>query len=59
MVSEQAAMWWGGGPCDYCVSPIPKNWVFGFSRFGLDLRSDLGTCWDRGSGLGLRLDNNG
>ena len=21
---------WGGvgGPCDYCVSPSPKNWVF-------------------------------
>ena len=29
--------WGGGGPCDYCVSPSPKNWVFGFFRLGLDL----------------------
>ena len=28
-----------GDPCDYCVSPSPKNWVFGFFRLGLDLRS--------------------
>ena len=27
----------GGGPCDYCVSPSPKNWVFGFFRLGLTL----------------------
>ena len=47
----------GGGPCDYCVSPSPKNWVFGFFRLGLDLGSDLGTCWDGGLGLRLGLDN--
>ena len=32
----------GGGPCDYCVSPSPKNWVFGFFRLGLDLGSGFG-----------------
>ena len=26
-----------GGPCDYCVSPSPKNWGFGFFRLGLNL----------------------
>ena len=46
-----------GGLCDYCVSPSPKNWVFGFFRLGLDLGPGLGTCWDGGSGLGLGLDN--
>ena len=40
-----------GGPCDYCVSPSPKNWVFGFFRFGLNLGSGFGACWDRGLGL--------
>ncbi len=33
----------GGGPCDYCVSPSPKNWVLGFFRLGLDLWSNLRT----------------
>ena len=30
---------WGGvgGPCDYCVSPSPKNWIFGFFRLDLNL----------------------
>ena len=41
---------WGGGPCDYCVSPSPKNWVFGFFRLGLTLGSGFGACWDRGLG---------
>ena len=27
--NEQAAMWWGGGPCDYCVSPSPFDLDFG------------------------------
>ena len=27
----------GGGPCDYCVSPRPKNWVFWVLRLGRDL----------------------
>ena len=31
---------WGGGPCDYCVSPSPKNWVLGFFRL-LDRILDL------------------
>ena len=52
---------WGGGPCDCCVSPSPKNWVFGILRLGPDLGlsvgSALGTCWDGGLGLGLELDN--
>ena len=43
---------WGGGPCDYCVSPSPKNWVFGFFRHGLTLESGFGTG-DGGPGLGL------
>ena len=38
---------WGGGPCDYCVSPSPKNWAFGFFRLGLTLGSGFGACWDR------------
>ena len=37
---------WVGGLCDYCVSPSPKNWVFGFFRLGTG-------DW----GLGLGLDN--
>ena len=45
------------GPCEYCFSPSLKNWVFGFFRLGLDLGSDLETCWDGELGLGLRLDN--
>ena len=63
--SEQteSGIWWvssrvyGGGPCDYCVSPSPKNWILGFFRLCLDLGPGLGTCWDRGWGLGLGLDN--
>jgi len=38
-VSEQAAMWWGGGLCDYCVSPSPFSLDFGTLDFGT---SDLG-----------------
>ena len=34
MVSEQAAMWWGGGLCDYCVSPSPFGLDFGTLDFG-------------------------
>ena len=50
--------WWGGGPCDYCVSPSPKNWVFGFFRLGLTLESGFGACWDRGLGdSGLTILN--
>ena len=46
--------WCGGGPCDYCVSPSPKNWDLGFFRLGLNLGSGFGTGdW----GLGLGLDN--
>ena len=46
----------GQGPYDYCVSQSLKNWVLGFFKLGLDLGSNLRTFWDRGSGLGLRLD---
>ena len=31
-----------GGPCDYCVSPSPKNWVFGFFRLGVRIWGLLG-----------------
>ncbi len=41
---------WGGGPCDYCVSPSPNNWVFGFFRLGLILGSGFVAYWDRGLG---------
>ena len=29
---------WGGvgGPCDYCVSSSPKNWVLGIFSLGQD-----------------------
>ena len=43
--------------CDYCVSPSPKNWFFWFFRLGLGWGSNFRTCWDRGLGLGLGLDN--
>ena len=57
MVSKQAAMWWGGGPCDYCVSPSPKNWFFEFFRLGLTLESGFGPVGTGDWGLGLGLDN--
>ena len=34
-------------------APVQKNWVRGFLTLGLDLVPRLGTCWDRGLGLGL------
>ena len=40
----QAAMWWGGGPWDFSVSPSPFGLDFGTLDFGL---------WD----FGLGLDN--
>ena len=43
--------------CDYCVSPSPKNWVFGFSDLVRTLGSGLGDYRDWGLGLGLGLDN--
>ncbi len=33
MVSEQAAMWWGGGLCDFSVTPVPIGLL------------DLGLLW--------------
>ena len=39
--------WWGGGPCDYCVTLVPIGLGFGTS-LGLGLR---------GPDLGLGLDN--
>ena len=50
----------GGGPCDYCVSPSPKNWVFGFFRLGLNLGLRIWGLLGQGIGdwgLGLGLDN--
>ena len=44
----------GGGSCDYFVSPSPQSKELGFGfRLGPHLESTLGTCWDRGLGLGL------
>ena len=42
--------WWGGvgGPCDYCVTPVPIGLGF-WTALGLGLR---------GPDLGLGLDNN-
>ena len=41
----QAAMWWGGGPCDFSVSPSP---------FGLDFKTlDFGTS---DSGLTIKVN---
>ena len=33
-------------------APVQILGFFGFFRLGLDLGSDLGTCWDGGLGLG-------
>ena len=42
--------WGGGGPCDYCVTPVPIGLGFAFgTALGLGLR---------GPDLGLGLDNN-
>ena len=30
-------MWWGGGPCDFSVSPSPFGLDFGTLDFGLGL----------------------
>ena len=46
-----------GGPCDYCVSPSPKNWVLGIFRLGQDFWDRTWDRWDGGLGLGLGLDN--
>ena len=44
-------MGWGGGPCDYCVTPVPIGLGFGFwTALGLGLGL-------RGPDLGLGLDN--
>ena len=47
----------GGGPCDYCVSPVQKNWVFSFFRLGLALESGFGAVGTGDWGLGLGLYN--
>ena len=47
----------GGGPCDYCVSPSPRKWFFGFLRLGLDFGQDFGPVGTGDLGLGLGLDN--
>ena len=41
--------WWGGGLCDYCVTPVPIEFGFGF-RTALGLGLGL-----RGPDLGLGL----
>ena len=46
--------WWGGGPCDFSVSPWSKSFFFSF--FG-GLLFDLGQ--GLGLGLGPGLDNKG
>ena len=48
MVSEQAAMWWGGGLCDYSVIPSPIGLrIFYFFGLGIGIGS-------RGTGFGTR-----
>ena len=48
MVSEQAAMWWGGGLWDFSVIPSPIGlWIFYFFGLGIGIRS-------RGTGFGTR-----
>ena len=57
MVKSKKWGGWGAGPCDYCVSPSPKNWVLGIFSLGHDFWV---RTWDRrdgGLGLGLGLDN--
>ena len=47
--------WWGGGPCDYGVTPVPIGIGFGFGTalgLGLVLRGP-----DLGLGLDKKLDN--
>ena len=39
----QAAMWCGGGPCDFSVTPWSISFFFLFLVVLL-----LGVCWDRG-----------
>ena len=51
MVSEQAAMWWGGGLLDFSVTPVPIGLGFEFLT-GLGLGLGL-----RGPDLGLGFDN--
>ena len=49
---------WGGvgGPCDYCVSPSPKNWVLGIFSLGQDFWvRTLGTVGTGDSDLDLGL----
>ena len=43
--------WWGGGPCDFGVTPVPNGLGF---RFWTALGLGLGL---RGPDLGLGLDN--
>ena len=48
MVSEQAAMWWGGGLWDFSVIPSPIGLrIFYFFGLGIWIRS-------RGTGFGTR-----
>ena len=47
----------GGGPCYYCVSPSPNNWVLGYFRLGLNFGKDFGPDETGDWGLGLGLDN--
>ena len=34
MLKSYRVGWWGGGPCDYCVSPSPLGLDFGTLDFG-------------------------
>ena len=46
----------GGGPCDYCVSPSSKNWVFGLFRLSLNEGQNLGHgIWDLDLGLTVNV----
>ena len=47
--------WWGGGPCDYCVSPVQRIGFWGFSDFVRTFGSGLGTVGTGDSDLDLGL----
>ena len=46
---------WGGGPCDYCVSPVQRIGFWGFSDVVRTFWSGLGTVWTGDSDLDLGL----
>ena len=52
MLKSYRVGWWGGGPCDYCVSPSPFDLDFGTLDFGTS-DSGLTICQNFFLGGGL------